>query len=283
MTMNLKSYAKLLRVVDARGYFLMALFGFFLAEGFLFPLKDIVIFWAIIFSLLGFGFSINDCFDQREDNLDKTKKNPIVSKEISFKKALTFSFFLAALGLILSSTYGLKVFFLCLAGVILTFFYSAPPLRLKSRFLADLISHGLFAGALIFFLPLLFFGAELNPFYFLTAFSLFFFSIILQLRNEFEDYEIDKSAGLKTTVFILGYQRAGKLLRYFAILYPLTLLPIFLMLSSVKETFLFLFLILTFIFFTLFLLAENHKLVKNYKLLDGYGILACSSILIAVS
>lgn len=279
---NFKSYRKLLRISDARGYLLLALFGFLLAKGFLFSLKDIAVFWAIIFLLLGFGFSINDCFDQREDKIDKTKKNPLVSKEIRFRRALTFSFFLAGLGLILSGIYGLEVFLLCLTGVLLTLFYSAPPLRLKSRPLFDLIAHGFFAGAFIFFLPLLFFKTQLNLFYYLLAFSAFYFSVILELRNEYEDYEIDEAAGVKTTAHILGYQKTKISLRYLAAFYPLALFPIFYLPSVFTPVFLFLFLILTFIFFALFLLFKSHKLVKNYKLFDGYNILSYSLILIAV-
>lgn len=279
---EIKTCLKLLRLMDARGYFLMALFGFLLAQGFLFPLKDIVIFGAIVLSLLSFGFSINDCFDQREDKIDKTKKNPIVSKEIGFRRALGFSFFLAGFGLILSASYGLSVFLLCLIGVLLTFCYSSPPLRLKSRPLFDLISHGFFAGVLIFLLPFLIFKNQLNLFYYLIAFSIFYFSIILQLRNGYEDYEIDKIAGLKTTVHILGYQKTEKLLRYLAIFYTLSLLPIFYILSVFSPVFIFSFCIITLVFFFFFLSFKEHKLVKNYKLLDGYNILSYGLILIAV-
>lgn len=282
MAINLNSYFRLLRVIDARGYLLLAIFGFLLAKGFLFPFKSQVNFWLIIFSLLGFGFSINDCFDQKEDKFDKTKKNPIVSKEISFRRALTLSFLLAGFGLILSGIYGLEVFLLCLTGVLLTFFYSCPPLRLKSRPLFDLISHGFFAGVFILFFPLLFFKTQLNLFYYLIAFPAFYFSVILELRNEYEDYEIDKKAGLKTTAHILGYQKTERVLRYLAIFYTFSLVPIFYLISAINQVFLFLFFILTIIFFTLFLLFKNHKLVKNYKLFDGYNILSYSLILIAI-
>ncbi len=279
---NLKTYAKLLRIIDARGYVLLALFGFFLAKGFLFPPKDIVVFWAIILSLLGFGFSINDCFDQKEDKFDKTKKNPLVAKEISFKMALTFSFVWVCFGLFFSALYGLEVFLICLTGVILTFFYSCPPFRLKSRPPFDLVSHGFFAGVFILLLPLLFFKTSLSQFYYLIIFSAFYFSVVLELRNEYEDYEIDKTAGLKTAAHILGYQTSEKLLRFLASFYPLALFPVFYLISAINPILPLLFLILTFIFLLLFFAFKNHKLVKNYKLLDGYNILSYCLILIAV-
>ncbi len=279
---NLKSYAKLLRIIDARGYILLSLFGFLLAKGFLFPLKDILIFWVIVLSLLGFGFSINDCFDQKEDKFDKTKKNPLVAKEISFKRALTFSFILAGFGLFLSALYGLEVFLICLVGVILTFFYSSPPLRLKSRPPFDLISHGLFAGVFILVLPILFFKNQLNLLHYLLLLSAFYFSVVLELRNEYEDYEIDKTAGLITIAYALGKQKTESSLRYLAALYPLALFPIFYILSVFTPVFIFSFCIITLVFFFFFLFFKNHKLVKNYKLFDGYNILVYCLILIAV-
>ncbi|MBU0546733.1 UbiA prenyltransferase family protein [Patescibacteria group bacterium] len=277
MLINLKPYFKLLRLKDAKGYFLMALFGFILVKGFLFLFEDIIAFWAIIFSLLGFGFSINDCFDLKEDKMDRTKKNPIVLKEISFKKSFFFSIFFATLGLFLASLFGLKVFLLCLAGVLLTYFYSSPPLRLKSRVLVDLLSHGLFAGPIIFFLPLLIFQAQLTLLHYLIAFSFFCFSIILGLRNQFEDYNTDKEAGLKNTACILGYEKSEKLLNLSAIFYPLSLFPIFLL---IQRQYFFSFLIFTLIFIFLSIFKKNYKLVKNYKVLDIYNAFTLSLVLL---
>jgi len=278
MKINLKTYFRLLRKKDARGYFLMAAFGFILSKGFLFPLQDILLFWAIIFLLLGFGFSINDCFDLREDRLDPTKKNPIVLGQISLKKALVFSISLAILGLFLSSLFGLRVFLFCLITTLISLFYSSPPLRLKSRFLLDLISHGLFAGSLIFFLPLMILKTQLTLFYYLIAFSLFCFSIILELRNQTEEYQSDKLAGLKNTTLILGKEKSEKLLKILSTFYPLTLFPIFNLFSN--QYFL-LFLVQTSIFLFLFLFFQNQKFVKNYKLIDAYVILSLGLLLIA--
>jgi len=268
MRHSFNSYFELLRLGDARGYLLMVLFGFILARGFLFSLKEILFFWLIIFLISGFGFSINDCFGQKEDRLNKTRKNPIVLNEINFKKGLIFSISLAVLGLFLSLFFGLKFFLLCLAEALLVFFYSVPPLRMKSRPLLDLISHGFFGGAIIFLFPLLFFKTSLTLFHYLIAFSLFYLSIILELRNHLEDCEIDKLFGLKTTVISLGYQKAEKLLRYLAIFYPLILFTIFFLIA---QQHLILFSIFTLIFLLLFLFAENYKFVQNYKILDVYA------------
>ena len=201
----------------------MAVFGFLVAKGFLFPPREIIIFWLMIFSFLAFGFSINDCFDTKEDEYHQNKKKLLVGKDISFKKSLTFSLLIGALGLALSMFFGLRIFLFCFFTLSIGFLYSAPPLRLKSRPFLDLISHGLFAGALIFILPLLVFKSEFTQVYYLIALSIFYFSMILELRNHLEDYKSDEKAGLKTTVWFLGYRNSERLLRYSAIFYPLIL------------------------------------------------------------
>ncbi len=275
---TLKPYLRLFRVKDWRGYFLMAFFGFVISKGFLFPLRDIIIFYALVLLFLAFGFSVNDCFDLKEDQYRKDRINPVVSKEISFRKALGISILPGILGLVLSAAFGLKVFLFCLAGALIGFFYSAPPLRTKSRPLLDLISHGLFAGSFLFVLPLLIFSPQLNPFHYLIAFSIFYFSITLELRNHLEDYEIDKAVGLRTSVCVFGYKNSEKLLRYLAVLYPLTLFPIFLL---IFQKHLFLFLVFTLLFLSFFLFGKSFKIVKNYRIMDIYAIFSFGLLLIA--
>lgn len=277
MIRNIKSYFKFLRIRDATGYFLIVALGFILARGFLFPAKNIFLFWLISFLLLGFGFSINNCFDQKEDQLDQTKKNPIVLKEISFKKGFIFSILTGLIGLYLSSLFGLKIFLFSLISTLIVFFYSSPPLRLKSRPLFDLISHGFFAGPLIFFFPLLVFKIKVTLFHWLISFSLFCFSVILELRNFLEEYETDKKAGVKNSVCFLGFEKSEKLLRYLAIFYPLTIFPGFLL--SLPQ-YLYLFFVFSLIFLFSFLFFENSRVVKNYRIIDIYAFFSFSFLAI---
>ena len=171
----------------------------------------------------------------------------------------------------LSMIFGLKIFLFCLAGTLIVFSYSAPPFRIKSRPWLDLISHGLFAGVFFVVLPFLVFNVQMTLFHYLITFSIFYLSVTLELRNHLEDYETDKNAGLRTTVCVLGYERSDSLLKYLAILYPLILLPIFLLIS---QKYLFLFLIFTLIFLFLLLFKKNSKIVRNYKAMDIYTILS---------
>lgn len=283
MVKSLKTYFKLSRVKDWRAYFLMALFGFLISKGFLFPLKEIIIFWFVVILLLSFGFSINDCFDTEEDKYHPEKENLLVARKISFSKALTFSIFLGILGLFLSAFFGLRIFLFCLVAFLLGFFYSAPPIRFKGRPFLDLISHGLFAGALIFFFPILVFNKNLTFLHYLLGFSIFYFSAMAELRNHLEDYKPDKRAGLKTTVSVLKYEFSKSLLDCLALLSPFTLFPVFLSISlkSISLRYFFLFLIFTLLFFFFFLFRENYKILKNYKIMDIYILFSFGLILVA--
>ena len=275
MKRNLGAYFELLRIKDWRGYFFIATLGFLISKGFLFPLKEIIIFYAIVFLFLSFGFLVNDCFDIKEDKLDKSKKNHLILQNINSKRRLIFPIFLGILGLSLSTLFGQKAFLLSLIAVILGFFYSVPPIRLKSRPILDLLSHGLFAGVMIFLFPIVVFSEQLSLLHFLVTLSIFYFSIILELRNHIEDYLTDKKAGLKTTVCALGLLNSEKLLRCLAFFYPFTFFPIFSLINdfnSGKYPLLFLFLTLSFLF--LFLFKKDYQIVKNYKVLDIYANLS---------
>ena len=276
MAKSLKAYFRLLRIRDWRAYFLIALFGFLFSKGFLFPLKEIIIFWTIVFLLLAFGFSVNDCFDTKEDKYHLEKENLLVTKKISFPQGLVFSVSLGILGLALSSFFGLRVFLFCLLAFLLGFFYSAPPIRFKGRPFLDLISHGLFAGALIFFFPVLIFDKNLNFLHYLISFSFFYLSAMAELRNHLEDYKTDKKAGLKTVVTILRYETSKGLLDFLAILFPLVLFPVFL---SISLRYFFFFLIFTLI--SLFLFRKNYKSLKNYRIMDIYVVFSFVLLLLA--
>lgn len=278
MEATLRTYFKLLRIPDWGGYFLMGFLGFVLSYGFLFPPGDIFLFFAILVLSLGFGFSVNEYFDLEEDKYNKSKINILLKKQITLKSGLIFSILLGVLGLILAMKFGLDVFLFCLAGLLIGFFYSAPPLRFKSRPFIDLISHGLFAGVFLFLLPFLVFNAKITLLHYFVTFSVFYVSVSLELRNHLEDYEADKKAGVNTSVCFLGYNKSEKLLKYLVFLYPLVLLPMFLL---VPKVYLFLFLSFSFIFLSFFLLRKNYKIVKNHKIMDIYSIL--SFILVSIS
>jgi len=258
--MGLLSYIRLLRIRDWLAYFLIVTFGFLVSKGYAYSLISISAFYLLVFLMLGFGFSINDCFDVESDRLNKLKQNPVAKKEIEFKRAFLFSIFLALSAIALSAFFGLKVFLFCLVLSFLAFSYSSPPLRLKSRPFLDVLSHGLFFGAFLFLLPFLVFSTALKLSHYLLAFSFFYLSAILELRNHLRDYRSDKKAGLKTTVCVLGQKTSEKLTMLLSLSFPIVFF-----LSFYSQLSLVPFFAITLLFYLVFLSK------KNYKALDVYA------------
>ena len=277
MRNRLKSLLRYYRVKDWRAYFLFAVLGFIISQGFFFPLLDIFLFFIIYVLLLAFGFSVNNFFDIKEDR-EKGEKTDLL---VQNKKNFLFSILPGILALLFSIYFGLKIFLFVLIAGLIGFFYSSPPLRMKSKPFLDLISHGLFGGALIFLFPVLIFSPKLTLFHYLIALSVFCLSIIAEMRNHLEDYQSDLKSGLKTTVCVLGYKNSEIFLKYFSLFFPLILLPVFI---TFKAPFLlWLFLILTVIFLFLFLFKKNY-LIKNpyhYRIMDGYTFLSYCIISLA--
>ena len=253
MGINLKLIFKYYRVKDWQAYFALGFFGFVIAKGFLFPLFNIFLFFLTLCLMLAFGFAINNFFDIKEDR--EKNLNPLPQN----RKNFLLSILPGILALFLSIPFGLKVFLFVFVAELIGFFYSAPPLRMKSKPFLDLISHGLFAGALLFIFPFLFFSQRLNTFHYLIAFSIFYLSTMLEMRNHLDDYQSDFRAGLKTSVCFLGYKNSETLLRYLTIFYPLTLLPIF---SLISFKFLLFFFFFTLLFLLLYLFKKNYQIIE---------------------
>lgn len=279
MPISFKSLLKYYRAKDWRAYFALGLFGFFISRGFLFSLLDILLFFTIGILLLAFGFSINNFFDIREDREKGQVKNLLIQNKRNF----FFSFSPGILALFLSAYFGKEVFLFILIAGLIGFFYSAPPLRMKSRPFLDLISHGLFAGALIFLFPVLVFAPQLTSFHYLVALSVFYLSATIEMRNHLEDYQSDLRASLKTTVCFLGFKNSEILLKYLCLFYPLILLPVCFIIFQEYDFLALLFLILTAVFLFLFLFKRNYQIVGAYayRIMDGYAVLSYVIILLA--
>jgi len=216
------------RVSDWRAYFGIALLGFVRNVGA--ASLNIMIYRTLRFMVtiifyLAFTFSINNCFDIKCDAYKeaKIKRNPIAAGHITFREGLILSLCMAFTGLVLSylwfdeNCFLIYFIMLSLAGA-----YSAPPLRLKSVPLMDLLSHSLFFGALLYLYGLLSNGG-INLQEASLAASVSLYSIILELRNHLEDYEADLNSETKTTVCYMGYGRSRRLLRILIIIHYILL------------------------------------------------------------
>jgi len=106
--------------------------------------------------------------------------------------------------------------------------YSAPPVRLKNRFLLDLALHGLFWGGFLFLM-----GFSMKNTGSLHAvlpllILIFLASVLWEFHNHFEDYYADKEGRKMTSVVRLGLRRSFYLyvlLLGIAIAYSIFLIP----------------------------------------------------------
>ena len=191
--------------------------------------------------LTGAIYSLNNTYDVESDKkqLQTAKdfgrwnlstKNQVALGNISKRMALSFSAFLFCLS---------TLYFYVKGGALPAFFatiifiwgwaYSAPPLKLKNRFLLDLLLHGLFWGSFLFLMG---FSvkrvADLNIV--MSHLVLIFFSSLLwQFHNFFEDYYADKEAGNMTFVVRLGLKKSFYLyvlLLGIAVTYSIFLIPV---------------------------------------------------------
>jgi len=220
-----------IRVFDWRAYIGIAFLGFVRnveAASSNTLIYRVLQFTITIILYLAFTFSINNCFDIRCDahKVTKTKRNPIAAGHITFREGLILSLSMAFTGLVLSYLwFDENCFLLYFMMYLLGGAYSAPPLRLKSVPLMDLLSHSLFFGALLYLYGLLVNGSIGLPAISLAA-SVSLYSIILELRNHLEDYEADLDSETRTTVCWIGYSRSRKLLRDLIIVHYIFLIVI---------------------------------------------------------
>ena len=240
---KLYPYIENTRITNWRGYLGIGLLGFIHAACIQYinitdlALKLVIYIISLSF-YLGFAFSINNCFDALSDSINPIKKgkNPIARGELNFKKAYIVSILLSLLGIVWNIIFigNLGALAIYLSLITLAYFYSAPPLRLKSKPPFDLISHGLFFGVLIYYYGLVFhyvrglYDIKLM----VMLMSIFTYSTLLNLRNHIEDYEGDSKAGIKTTAVYLGLARS---LRLLSILIHLHMMLLALVINVVLE------------------------------------------------
>jgi len=197
---------------------------------------------VFLFSAIHTGaiYSLNNVYDV---DADKTQlltaddfgrwnlsvKNQVARGNVSKDKASVFSVALFCMS---------ALYFYLAGGLLPAFFativfswgwaYSAPPVRLKNRFLLDLALHGLFWGSFLFLM-----GFSMKNTGSLHAvlpllILIFFASVLWEFHNHFEDYYADKEGGKMTSVVRLGLRRSFYvyvLLLAIAIAYSIFLTP----------------------------------------------------------
>ena len=205
------------RLFEWRAYLGMSLLGYLQGLGNpLLIFSDYLSFTKYLVTVLlylAFSFAINNCFDYEGDKLgDKISKNPVASGIIGQREGVIQSVLIALTGVTLTFlwfdgyTFGLYFVMILLSGA-----YSIPPLRLKSVPFMDMMSHGLFFGALIILYGISVTQGFGGGTYYLVG-SIFVFSLILELRNHIDDAPEDYASNVDTTVTKIGLVRSNKLL-----------------------------------------------------------------------
>ncbi|MBM3292138.1 4-hydroxybenzoate polyprenyltransferase [Candidatus Bathyarchaeota archaeon] len=246
---KLHAYISNIRVFEWRAFFGMAVFGYLIGTKLALFFNEILIFTQFLITItfyLAFSFSINNCYDVEGDKLgEMISKNPIASGKLSRAEGLIQSYSIALSGVFLSFYWfgGLSAL-IYVFMTLLSWGYSAPPLRMKSTPFLDVLSHGLFFGSLLVMYGLSISGiVEVSGWVLIV--SVYVFSLILQLRNHIEDAKEDSTAGVQTTVTKLGVDKSKQVLIF---IYLVHVIFIASFLSFVN-------LLLVFVFFTVLLLS----------------------------
>ncbi len=161
-----------------------------------------------------FAFMINDVADAPDDALDpkKSARNMISNGTLSHAESIGWSWGVFILALGLFALAGPWTFVLGAIQLILCYLYSAHPFRWKARVGTDVISHALMLATLLVMTGFFTYSATPGLAWWMFGCA-FFFSAYGQFFNQIDDYEVDKAAGLRNTVVLLG-RRGTRILMY---------------------------------------------------------------------
>jgi len=243
MAEKISIFAKLIRVKEYVGtVLLITTFGFIMSSDPVF--SDMLIILLANLTCTAFIFGFNDMEDAEDDAMDerKRKRNTISNNQISRNKAKVILATLLLVSLTLYSFLGPKTFVLGALGIVLGWLYSLMSIRLKSKPVLDLLSHGYFFGLLYFITPIVFFGTDNYIFSIWYGFCVYLLSIVVDLNNEIRDMELDKKAKLRNTVIFFRLNRLQEYIAYiWIVVVGFFVLPIFLIKPTVGIFFVILF------------------------------------------
>lgn len=217
--MKIKEYFKMLRVKEWIKFFtFVPLIGAVLAHA---TPQVLILVGVIFFCVIGYGFVINNYFDVEIDRRHTKKvvlgKNPLSTGKVTKKGTfmlmgvllaipIALSWFLSVTGLLFTL---LSIFFLTL--------YSVRYIRLKERFIVDIITHGLMFGLFPFLAGVTLAGGDLNTLTLLIASLFMMIGCVSLLTHQINDYDEDFGIS-STTVVRVGLKRGWALLVSFVLL-----------------------------------------------------------------
>ena len=219
---KIQGFRKMLRTGDwIKFYPLFPLAGACLAAGIS---LDLIMVFVLFLFITGYGFVINNLYDaeidRKHSGKTKTGKNPFADNVVSKNETIAMCALLAGIPLFVSlliSGEGFVFTLLCLTALTL---YSATPARLKDRFAADIICHGLMFGGLPFLAGFALAGGGIpEPFSLAAASALICTFICCEalIAHEITDYQEDLGTTY-TTVVGIGLRNGFALLGVTAVL-----------------------------------------------------------------
>jgi len=175
----------------------------------LFTTPPLYIVLAIVFCAQMFLFASNDYFDKDVDAMDPQKKqrNPVSAGRVSYSEVMVLLTLTALIPMVLSVYFGLWVFLFTAMTMLIFLYYTAEPLRFKSKVGLDVLSHGVFINTF----PYLFTILALRDFAPAAIYLLLLImgrSTIAQMLQEIRDVDVDSQVE-RNTVIALGRTRAA--------------------------------------------------------------------------
>jgi 4-hydroxybenzoate polyprenyltransferase len=166
------------------------------------------------------AFAFNDYCDAPFDARDERKRARNFFVQVSLPRgALLAGFGMALLGLALGyaafAVRGLLVFVVALFAL---WAYSAPPLRLKCRPIADLVMHAAFVQTAPYLVTAFLLGVSLGTLDYMFLLVFVLSSLAAQLEQQGRDYELDRRVETNFTIWI-GRARATALMRIASVLF----------------------------------------------------------------
>ncbi len=174
----------------------------------LFTSAGLYIALAIVFTAQIFLFASNDYYDRHVDALDegKRQRNPVCAGRVTEKQVKGLLIVTAIVPVALSLYFNLYAFILTSFTIFVFFFYTAEPLRFKSKVGLDVLSHATLINSFPYIFSLVALGYYVPGIIFLLV-IIMLRSAIAQLLQEVRDHDIDKKAETNTVIY-LGQKKA---------------------------------------------------------------------------
>jgi len=166
----------------------------------------IVVFMAQIFL-----FASNDYFDRNIDALDKNKRmrNPVCNGSVTPKAVKVLLVITGIIPMVGAFYFNFQTVLFTAFSLVVFFYYTAEPLRIKKRVGLDVLAHGMLINTFPYFFCLMALP-EFSIGALFLLFALMMRSAMAQILQEVRDYDTDRKVE-KNTAVVLGPRGAIRL------------------------------------------------------------------------